>query len=334
MGVHVVIDTYPAARSARDRFIVERRDERPAHDPFRAQGVIVEQEPDESGRALVAATVLLTGRECAWRCVMCDLWRFTTAGDTPVTAIPVQLRAAVDRARADGVRPDMWKLYNASSFFDRRAVPPVDDQPIADIVGGAVRVVVESHPALIGDRVWRFRDRLARYGTALEVAMGLETVHPEALDAINKGVSTADVEVAAAALRREGIAWRAFLLVHPPIVPVGERRAWMQRSVRFARDCGAGIVSLIPTRAGEGAMRALAAQGLFVAPTLSDLEQASADAVSTPGVRVYADVWDLERHSRCMQCLEPRRARLARQNVEQRVAAPFACGSCGGQAPS
>jgi radical SAM enzyme (TIGR01210 family) len=283
---------------------------------------------------LVTATVFLTGRECAWRCVMCDLWRFTTAGDTPVGAIPTQVRDAAEGLRAQGVRPDVWKLYNASSFFDRRAVPPADDHAIADIVGGAARVVVESHPSLVGDRVWRFRDRLARFGTALEVAMGLETVHPEALAAINKGVRLAAFEAAAQAVRQEGIAWRAFLLVHPPFVPVCERRQWLQRSVTFARDGGATAVALIPTRSGEGAMRALTAEGSFVAPTIGDLEQASADGLMTPGVRVFADLWDLNQHSRCPRCLERRRARLARQNLEQRVAAPYECRECEERPPS
>ena len=33
--------------------------------------------PRQGGRARMA-TVLLTGRECPWRCAMCDLWTYTT----------------------------------------------------------------------------------------------------------------------------------------------------------------------------------------------------------------------------------------------------------------
>ena len=42
-------------------------------------------------------------------------------------------------------------------------------------------MIVESHPSLVGERTWRLRDRLARgsHTTRLEVAMGLETAHPE-----------------------------------------------------------------------------------------------------------------------------------------------------------
>ena len=75
---------YPIGRAARDRFVLERRGPRPPHDPWRHQGLIVEDERDGATAAsLDVATVFLTGRECPWRCVMCDLWRHTTATDTP-----------------------------------------------------------------------------------------------------------------------------------------------------------------------------------------------------------------------------------------------------------
>ena len=84
------------------------------------------------------------------------------------------------------------KLYNAGSFFDPRAVPEEDYDGVAAHIAGLERVVVESHPALVGCRVDLFLEALNRHctmGTAtiqLEVAMGLETVHPEALDRLNK----------------------------------------------------------------------------------------------------------------------------------------------------
>ena len=79
------------------------------------------------------ATLFLTGRECPWRCVMCDLWRDTLETDTPPGAIPhqIELRCAWHARGAPGrCRADV-KLYNAGSFFDDRAVPPDDDAAIA-----------------------------------------------------------------------------------------------------------------------------------------------------------------------------------------------------------
>ncbi len=327
-GIAASEGDYPAGRTARDGFITSLRDSRPVHDPFRHQGVLVEPEPDGAGRLLTTATVFLTGSECAWRCVMCDLWRYTTETPTPAGAIPAQLRDAHACLLAAGTSPDVWKLYNAGSYFDRRAVPPHDDEEIAGLASGSARVVVESHPALVGDRAWRFRDLLARRGTALEVAMGLETAHPEALDAINKGVTTQSFVAAADALRREGVALRVFLLVHPPVVPVDRRREWLRHSVRLARSCGAEAISLIPTRSTERALQALATAGAFVPPTLADLEEAFADGLTEAGPRVFADTWDLETHATCSHCVEARRTRLTRQNAEQRTLAPVACGRC------
>ena len=47
------------------------------------------------------------------------------------------------------------KLYNAGSFFDPRAVPEADYDDVAAALAGLSRVIVESHPALVGPRVDR-----------------------------------------------------------------------------------------------------------------------------------------------------------------------------------
>ena len=183
---------YPASASARDRFVAERRGARPSHDPWQYQGLIVEDERTGEGVRARTATVLLTGRECPWRCAMCDLWRYTTVADTPSGAIAAQVAAAVAALHEEQPRVSVLKLYNAGSFFDPRAVPVEDYDAIAATLAGFSRVVVESHPALIGPRVDRLLDALSRHGVtpgrpaALEVAMGLETAHPAALDRLNK----------------------------------------------------------------------------------------------------------------------------------------------------
>ncbi len=225
------------------------------------------------------------------------------------------------------------KLYNAGSFFDDRAVPPDDDAAIARAVAGMSRLTVESHPRLVGDRTWRFRDRLA---PALEVAMGLETAHPEALARLNKGCTLDDFAAAARALAAHGVSLRVFLLVHPPFVPHEERTPWLLRSIDAAIDAGASVIALIPTRGDPpdvgrgGAMAALAAEGLFAPPSLATLEDAAAQAIrhAAGRARILADLWDLSAFATCPACLDARRARLLRLNLEQRVPDPMACGAC------
>jgi radical SAM enzyme (TIGR01210 family) len=254
---------------------------------------------------------------------MCDLWRDTIETDTPPGAIPRQIELGL---AARGIRH--LKLYNAGSFFDDRAVPPDDDAAIARNVAGVSRLTVESHPRLVGDRTWRFRDRLA---PSLEVAMGLETAHPDALARLNKGCTLDDFAAAARALAAHGVGLRVFLLVHPPFVPYEDRTSWLLRSIDAAIDAGASVIALIPTRGDTGAMEALTAEGLFAPPTLATLEYAAARAIrhADGRARVLADLWDLAAFATCQACLDARRVRLLRLNLEQRVPTPIACDACG-----
>jgi radical SAM enzyme (TIGR01210 family) len=323
---------YPATRGARDRFVLERRAPRIQHDPWRYQHLIVEHELTRRRTVEPTATVFLTGQECAWRCVMCDLWQYTTTNATPNGAIAAQLAQA--RNALDGAdRPaTQLKLYNASNFFDPRAVPDDDYDGIATGLEGLERVIVESHPALIGDRVDRFieaLDRRAR-GTVLEVAIGLETANPRALEQLNKGLSRDQFSQAAHELTRRGVDVRVFLLISPPFIHPDEQDRWLVESVDYAMGSGASIVSLIPTRAGNGAMDALAAQGSFHPPDLADIERSVALALqnASSGL-VFVDLWDLDRFSRCSHCFDWRRGRLQAMNLEQRSQDAVACVHCG-----
>lgn len=327
--------TYPLGVAARDHFVLTRRGARPRRDAWRHQGVIVEDERTADGHVVGTATVFLTGRECPWRCAMCDLWRYTIAEDTPRGAIPAQLAAACDelRGRADVV--SQIKLYNAGSFFDPRAVPDDDYEGVARRLGGFARVIVESHPNLVGPRVDRLREALDRHGATgraaprLEVAMGLETAHPEALDRLNKRMTVEDFAHAAEQLRRRGASLRAFLLISPPFVPRAEQNHWLLRSVDVAFSCGAAVVTLIPTRPGNGALDAL--EGEFQPPTLDDIERSHgrAMAVHSRRGRIFVDLWDLQRFSGCPRCFETRRARLHAINLEQRLLVGPPCAACG-----
>ncbi len=295
----------------------------------------VEQEPTESGQLADVVTVFLTGRECPWHCAMCDLWKYTIEGDTPVGALPHQIRGSVEEARSrfshDACERHI-KLYNAGSFFDPRAVPPSDYGAIASAVAGFSRVVVESHPALIGPRVdeWRYAldGEAAGRGPRLEVAMGLETANPVALERLNKQMTLDQFRRAAGELARRDIALRVFVLVAPPFVAASEQAHWLGRSVDLAFDCGASVVSLIPMRDGNGAVEALADEGLYDAPTLDGFEAAMEQAIEGARGRVFADLWDLERLASCGACFGARKARLTRMNLTQRAVAPVSCEAC------
>ncbi len=315
-------EPYPDRRSERERWFLARRPPRNRLNPWRPYAYLAEEEPSETGEVVPVATIFLTNRECPWRCLMCDLWRNTLTEAVPAGAIPEQIRYALDRLpQARHV-----KLYNNGSFFDPKAVPPGDFEAIAELVRPFERVIVECHPALVGEAPLRFRDLLQG---RLEVAMGLETVHPQVLPRLNKGMTLVQFSRAADFLRRNGIALRVFILVVPPFLKADEGLYWAKRSLDFAFDCGATVASLIPTRGGNGAMEALAARGEFKPPRLGALEAAAAYGIGLDRGRVFADLWDVERFASCTACFAPRAARLREMNLRQVVPPPVDCQHCG-----
>lgn len=311
----------------RDRWILERRASRNRLDPRLPYAFFNEMEPGPEGREVSVATVLLTNRECPYRCLMCDLWQNTLVDTVPTGAVAAQIRYALERLEP----ARQLKLYNAGSFFDPAAIPPGEYLEIAALCAGFERVIVECHPGVVGRRTWQFRDLLAQVGPTapgLEVAMGLETVHPEILDRLNKRMTLRQFREAAQRLRAEGVALRVFLLVRPPWMSESEGVEWAKRSLDFAFACGAETCSLIPTRAGNGAMEALQAAGEFAPPSLRAVEAALDYGLSCGAGRVLADLWDLEKFATCGECAAARIHRIRAMNAGQAVLPPVACRSC------
>lgn len=291
-------------------------------DPFRPHDFFLEDERDISGQAVRSAVILLTNKECPWRCLMCDLWQNTLTKSVPNGAIPGQIDYALQGLHC---RPEQVKLYNSGSFFDPAAIPMADYAAVAGKVSFARHVVVESHPRLIGGRALQLRDLLIG---SLEVAMGLETVHPEILQRLNKRFTLSHFVKAAEFLRQANVDVRAFVLVKPPFMDEAEGLEWAVKSAEFAFDCGASVVSLIPTRPGNGAMEHLAAVGDFSPPRLDTLEQALALAIQLRRGRVFADTWDLQRFATCHACLEQRQQRLRAMNLAQGILPLVECELC------
>ncbi len=287
---------YPETAAARTRWILAKRGPKRNLDPLRPYAFFAEDEIDSSGRQAPTATLMLTNRECPYRCLMCDLWQDTLDESTRQGAIPAQITYALDRLPACR----QIKLYNAGSFFDPKAIPPEDYGKIAELIAGFDRVIVECHPALVGRQCLAFRDLIAG---KLEVAIGLETVHPAALESLNKRFNVDDFRRAAAFLHDNGIDLRVFLLVRPPFLSEMEGLDWAKRSLDESFECGATACTLIPVRAGNGAMEALRASGDWEAPRLSSLEAAQEYGISLGKGRVFADLWDVEKRALCQEIM-------------------------------
>lgn len=281
-----------------------------ALDPARPWQFFAEEECAATGEVVTVNTLFLTNRECPWKCVMCDLWQNTLTESVPPGAIPRQIEYALARLPAARV----IKLYNSGSFFDPRAIPVADHPAIARLVEGYERVIVECHPALVGESCLRFRDAI---GGRLEMAMGLETVHPEVLPRLNKGMTLEQFAAASEMLARNGIDMRAFILVKPPFVDTEEEAVrWATRSLDFAFECDAIVASLIPTRGGSAP------------PVIESLEVSQEYGLGLRRGRVFADLWDLEKFSRCGDCFVARRDRLREMNLRQTIPPAVECGGC------
>ena len=310
---------YPEDATARDVWILARRSgfARRSLDPRRVAGWMAETEPNGRGEPEPGLTLFLTNRECPWRCLMCDLWRQTLTASLVAGDVLAQIDSAL--AEADVVRRQArWlKLYNAGSFFDARAIPAIDRLAVAARTRGFQRVIVENHPSLTDVRMLPFREALG--GVRLEVAMGLETAHPQVLERLNKRIDLDGFRRAADFLRAHDCDLRVFVLVKPPFLAEPEAEDWACRSIDFAFECGATVVSLIATRFGNGALEALAARGEFSPPRLETVEAVFRHGVAQRHGRTFLDLWELERSVANPEAVPSRRSDLEFMNLHQRL---------------
>jgi radical SAM enzyme (TIGR01210 family) len=311
--------------SAADRRIRALRPSKRAVDPHTAHGWLIEEERRPDGRVERALTVFLAGAACPFTCSFCDLWQWTLDGPTPRGALVTQLARVLDVL--EGPVPQRLKLYTASNFFDRRAVPREDWPELARLAAPFAAVTVESHASTIGAATLEFA-RTLRPGQSLEVAIGLETVHPGAMAQLNKRLELARFDEAARMLAEAGIDLRAFVLLGAPHVPAHESVEWTARTVAHAAACGAAVAAIIPVRGGNGEMERLEQLGQFVPPTLAQLETALDESLRFTGAMVTADLWDIERLSRCEECRATRVARLARLNLSASAEPRVTCSAC------
>lgn len=304
-------------------WVTSKRGEKNPVDPYRPAGYFTEQEYAGPGSTHDFATILLANNECPFRCLMCDLWKNTTDEPVPPGAIPEQIRFAL----AGLPRTSHLKLYNSGSFFDTRAIPPADYPAVARLVSHCEMVVVESHPHFIGDHTLFFRDLLRP--VLLQVAVGLETVHPEVLHRLNKKMDLAEFERSIGFLSSHGITSRAFILLRPPFLSEKEGILWANKSIDFAFSKGVQTCVVIPVRSGNGALDVLARQSYFAQPDIRSLEAVMEYGLGLDAGPVFADLWDIDRFSSCESCLEQRKERLLTMNLNQCLIPPVNC-SCSG----
>lgn len=310
--------------SAADRRIRSLRPPRAHLSANKAQGALREQERRPDGKIEQTLTVFLTGAECPFTCSFCDLWQWTIDGPTPRGALTSQLESVLQTI--DGAVPDRLKIYNASNFFDQRAVPSEDLPGIARLANSFEAVTVESHVNTIGASTLAFARQISG---RLEVAVGLETIHPVAATHLNKRLDLARFDRAARFLSENSVDLRVFVLLGAPYIPAEESVAWTLRAVEYAVERGASVVSIIPVRSGNGELERLQALGHFTPPTLLQLEDGLDGCLHLASAVVTGDLWDEERLVACAHCRSARIERLRRLNTTGHWEPRVACNMCG-----
>lgn len=326
-----------------------------------AMGYVREIEADGKGGIVRARTYFLVGSECRFTCSMCDLWKYTLeARQTPFGSLVSQvdsLHRAHDQgeAREGGgvVGGREWlKLYNAANFFDDWNVSSEERVAIANRCKHFDRVVVENHAAMlqtgrVRDEVLRFRDSLVG---ELEIALGLETIEPESMRILNKGLRLEQFQSAVEFLRGEGVHCRAFVLLGPPGVLAGESVYWAKSACAMAVAWGVERCCVIPTRGGNGWLDLGRRHGYWSPPSRSELERVQEELLRDNETALVGEVdvcretggkieshrtapfcvqpvytvdlwdWDLLDRGNCESsaCHSIRRERMSQMNMQQR----------------
>ncbi|WP_273276349.1 radical SAM protein [Maribacter polysiphoniae] len=301
-----------------NKWIASERGNKNTVDHNRPYAWLVEKERSIDGKIEDTAIIFLTNKECPFKCLMCDLWKNTTDRTVPVGAIPEQIEWALSQMPS----AKHIKLYNSGSFFDEKAIPVADYGTIATLLEDFETVIVESHPKFITEKCLGFRDMLK---PRLEVAIGLETVHPEVLLKLNKSMTLGDFSKSVDFLSQNKISSRAFILLKPPFLSEEEGIHWAKRSIDYAFGRGVECCTVIPVRGGNGAMEHLHKMGHFEVPEIQSLETVLEYGIQLRLGRVFADVWDLSLFSKCDNCLEARTKRLEAMNLTQSIGKEVAC---------
>ena len=313
-----------------DAQILAARPAKESVDPRRPYACLLEEEYSAYGKIEQVATIFLTNRECPFRCLMCDLWRNTTDDSIAEGDIPAQIDFAfrelgIEAAINSGEIAQV-KLYNSGNFFDAQAISRQDWPGIADRMETCQRTIVENHPRLCNDDCLRFRDSLRG---ELEIALGLETVHPEILPRLNKQMTLSDFQRAVEFLRDHEISVRTFILLKPPSLDEEEGVQWAIRSLEYAFDAGVECCSIIPTRSGNGIMEQLQDEGIFQPPNVQSMERVLAAGLQMGRGRVFMDLWDGKQFCHCPECGPARLQRLESMNKTQQRLADVECSQPG-----
>lgn len=242
-----------------DVVMSEDEEESPARSPARRErrvdggspvAVWTEKEFLSTGEA-TSGVIILRTTGCAHAasegCTMCG-YNVESSSDISPDDISTQFHRAVKDLGEIG----LLKVYTSGSFLDRREVP-------AEVAGfvaawcrdNGVGLLIESRAEFVTDE--SIRELMALHDD-IEVAIGLESANDKVLKySINKNMTVADYDRAAATVRQSGARLRSYVLLKPPFLTEAEA---VEDSIAAAKHAAlqSDVISINPVNVQRGTL--------------------------------------------------------------------------------
>ena len=198
-------------------------------DPAQPEAVWKEKDMS-SGRTVDAMVAILRTNGCSWAkkggCTMCG---YASASLSGVTS--EDLMKQLDRVLQKYDNEQFVKIYTSGSFLDGNEIPADVRERIFQAFGNAERLLFESRPEYVNEKV------LGTLPKNVTVALGLESSDPEILaKSVRKGFTPADSRNAGMMIKKAGLKVRTYLLLKPLYLTEREAVDDAVSSVMFASE--------------------------------------------------------------------------------------------------
>lgn len=203
------------------------------------------------GKVASAAVVILRTSGCAHAvsggCTMCG---YNIESESGISADDISTQFAA--ATKDMQEIELLKVYTSGSFLDEREMPA---DAAKEVLGWCrergIGVLVESRAEFVTDESLT---RILTVNDDIEVAIGLESANDKVLRySINKSMTVADYDRAAATVKRSGAKLRSYVLLKPPFLTESEA---VEDSIATAKHAAlqSDTISINPVNIQKGTL--------------------------------------------------------------------------------
>lgn len=212
--------------------------------PFEPEAVWKENDMSD-GKQVKAMVLILRTSGCVWAKKMgCTMCGYKNASLPKVTE--EDLLKQIDFAMGKYKGEKFVKIYTSGSFLDENEIPKNVRKKIFENFSGCERILFESRPEFITEKV------LSECPKTVTVALGLETHDPEIMKTcVRKGFTPQQCADAGRLVKKMGLSVRSYLLLKPPFLTEGNAIESAIESIKFA-DGFSDEISVNPVNVQNG----------------------------------------------------------------------------------